>query len=158
MRIDHFLKYVIRPVLDHLDMGGERAETLILGTALVESNLEALQQYEGGPARGVYQMEPATYNDIYDNYLVYRPDLAKKVAAFAGTNIIGADEMRGNLNYATAMARIHYRRVPEPLPPVDRSDLMAEYHKKYYNTILGKTDPAKSAGRFSTARGYVQCI
>ena len=65
--IPQFRANIIRPVL--LVIGGESraAENLILGTALQESNLRYLRQLGDGPARGVYQMEPATHDDIWDN-------------------------------------------------------------------------------------------
>ena len=39
---------------------------------------------------------------------------------------------------ATAMARIHYYRVPEKLPPKEDIKAMAVYAKRHYNTELGK--------------------
>ncbi len=41
------------------------------------------------------------------------------------------------LPYATAMCRIHYLRVKEPLPDI-HPVTMGSYWKKYYNTELGK--------------------
>lgn len=39
-----------------------------------------------------------------------------------------------NLIYATAMCRVHYRRVPEPLPPAGDLEAQAAYWKAHYNT------------------------
>ena len=47
-----------------------------------------------------------------------------------------AEEMTGNLYYATAMCRVHYRRVKEPIPNTVIGQ--AQYWKRYYNTPLGK--------------------
>ncbi|KAF0118141.1 MAG: hypothetical protein FD149_866 [Rhodospirillaceae bacterium] len=73
----HFVTTVIRPTLLHLGLHSPAAEALLLGTAIQESRLGTyLRQTGGGPALGVYQMEPATHEDIWTNFLAYRPDLA----------------------------------------------------------------------------------
>ena len=131
---------VIRPTLSYLELWSEEAEDLLMGTAAQESHLGTyLMQLGGGPALGIFQMEPATHKDILVNYLSYRKDLESKVGASDE-----AEGMVGNLYYATVMARIHYLRVPEALP--NKSELsdtqyvqeLASYWKSYYNTPLGK--------------------
>ncbi len=135
---------IIEPVLGHLDLYSESAVQLLLGTAAAESNMgDYIKQVGGGPALGIYQMEPSTNQDVHDNYLSYRIGLKGKVnrLAFREDESLGmfqADEMIGNLYYATAMARIHYLRVPEALPEADDLDGLAHYWKKYYNTDFGK--------------------
>lgn len=134
-------QHVIRPTLQHLRLWSEAAEALLLGTAAQESaGGRFLRQLSGGPAVGIYQMEPATHADIWRNFLAYHGDLARQVRELRSTvspHIDPAQEMVGNLYYATAMARAHYLRVPEPLP--DAADLsgMAAYWKAHYNTALG---------------------
>ena len=76
----HFLAYVVRPSLESIGLWSEAAERLLLGTAIAESQLTWLRQHGGGPARGVYQIEPATHDDIWANYLAYRDGLANRVA------------------------------------------------------------------------------
>ncbi len=39
-----------------------------------------------------------------------------------------------NLAYATAMCRVHYLRVPRPLPDAGAVRAMGEYWKRHYNT------------------------
>jgi hypothetical protein len=130
----HLLKYVIRPVLKDLDLWSVEAEQLVLGTACQESKCgEYLVQLGGGPALGIYQMEPATHDDIWKNFLNYKVDLIDRLAAFYINGI--SKELIGNLYYATAMCRIHYLRVPEKIPVGLHPQ--AAYWKKYYNTPLG---------------------
>jgi len=134
----HLLHYVIRPVLKDLGLWSEPAERLVLGTACQESHCgRYLKQLGGGPALGIYQMEPATHDDIHENYLRYQPALQAKVSHFGvdTVSLTSAEEMMGNLYYATAMCRIHYRRVSEPLP--DYLGGQAKYWKTYYNTEAG---------------------
>ena len=53
---------VVRPVLKVMDKWSEAAENLVLGTAAKESAMgQDLRQRGGGPALGIYQMEPATH-------------------------------------------------------------------------------------------------
>lgn len=150
INVKHFRKHIIRPTLKQMGMHSKAAENLLLGTAIVESNLAYLHQI-GGIAIGLYQMEPATHDDIWGNYLKYRPELSAKVEQFLSPNFGKIDQLRGNLHYATAMARIHYWRVPEPLPRPDDAMGLARYHKEHYNTHLGKTDVTKSVDIFRLA-------
>jgi len=129
------LKYVIRPTLRDLGVWSVNAEQLVLGTACQESACgEYLVQLGNGPALGIYQMEPATHADIWRNYLPGRA-LATKVSDLAIHAGLDADEMIGNLYYATAMCRVHYLRVPSAIPSGLRKQ--AEYWKRHYNTELG---------------------
>jgi hypothetical protein len=142
--LEQFTEYVITPVLTDLDMWSPAAVILLLGTAAVESGLKYIHQI-GGPALGIYQMEPATHDDIYFNYLKYQPGLEHRIRQYVPRPL--AAEMIYNMAYATAMCRLHYMRVREPLPLITGED-MARYHKKYYNTVLGATDVRHSTPIF----------
>lgn len=132
----HLLKYIIRPVLTDLDLWSIESEQLILGTACQESKCGLyLKQLGNGPALGIYQMEPATHDDLFENFLKYKPNLREKVWLYVDKKRQMASEMLGNLYYATAMCRVHYLRVPELIPSGLREQ--AKYWKKYYNTELG---------------------
>ncbi|WP_441001312.1 hypothetical protein [Fodinibius sp. SL11] len=135
-------EYVIRPVLHDIGKYSRNAEELLLLTAAQESGLgKYLHQLGDGPAIGIYQMEPATHDDIWSNFLKYKPTLGDTILrwemprAFADNN---AKEMAGNLYYATAMARCFYLRFYESLPEFADVEGMAKYYKKYYNTHKGK--------------------
>jgi len=136
---DQFRELVIWPTLKYLGMYSESAVNLLLGTAAHESKLSYLKQING-PALGVYQIEPATHKDVYDNFLGYRLGLREKVLALA-SNVSNKDidnELIVNLAYATAIARLIYYRIPEPLPDADDVPGMADYWKRHYNTVLGR--------------------
>jgi len=134
-----FLDCVIRPVLARLALGGAAAETLLLGTALHESGgLRRLRQAGGGPALGLYQIEPATHADILENFLAFRPDLAARVAGLAAQWPGRVEQLATNPAYATAIARIHYRRRPEPLPEAGDIAALGRYWKRHYNTGRGR--------------------
>lgn len=143
---------VIRPTLKYLEPEipySEDAVELLMMTAAHESHLGTYIAQVNGPALGIYQMEPATEDDIMLNFLSYKEDLDDKVMCVTGRGCgVPTDELVTNLKYATAMARVHYYRVPEALPtrkaikhPEAKLDWiidMAKYAKKYYNTELGK--------------------
>lgn len=131
-----FRNVVVRPALESLGLQSYAAEMLVLGTAAQESQFKYLEQLSGGPGIGLYQMEEATHEDIWDNFLKYRRDLAPKAAHWATAARPDAGEMAWNLRYATAMTRLHYFRVDEHLPVVTSFDL-ASYWKRYYNTWRG---------------------
>lgn len=126
-------EYVIRPTLKELGAYSESAEELLMLTAATESLCGKYLHQVGGPALGIYQMEPATHDDLWVNYLKYKPALAEKVARYGHE----ARELPGNLYYATAMARIHYLRRPEALPSAMDERGLASYWKTWYNTHLG---------------------
>lgn len=134
--VKQFREKIIDPVCRNLHLYSRAASNLLLGTALQESNLSYIKQING-PAIGVYQMEPNTFYDIYDNFLVFNKNLRELVNDFC-INDMTPDQMAGNLYYATAMARVHYWRVKEPLPDALDEKALAAYWKKYYNTVNGK--------------------
>ena len=135
--LNQFEELIVTPTLQALDLHSDAAVELLLGTAVQESRLTYLKQLGGGPALGFFQMEPATHEDIWDNYLGHRGELASRVAAIAGTKRPPAIYLVSNLWYAAAMCRIHYRRVPEALPAVGNVATMAAYWKEHYNTHMG---------------------
>ena len=137
LHIPQLRQYIVQPVLRALNAYSKAAENLLVGTAVQESRLEYLHQLGGGPARGLYQMEPATHDDICSNYLAYQPDLRARIDTFVLPQHDRHDQLAWNLAYATAMCRAHYRRVREALPEEDDVDGLARYWKRYYNTEQG---------------------
>jgi hypothetical protein len=149
-----FAATVIAPALQSIDMFSLAAQQLLLGTAIQESKLSARVQIGGGPALGLYQMESATANDIWDTYLKFRPELAGKVGALlSDPKADKATDLINNDQYASAMARVRYARVPEPLPPLNDIPAMAAYWKKYYNTPLGAGSPDEFVASWNAMMG-----
>jgi hypothetical protein len=145
--------HVLRPTLQHLDLWSQAAENLVLGTILTESRGEYLKQVGGGPALGVIQMEPATHDDIWINWLRYKRTLAMKVRELetAARITLGAQELTGNLYYAAAMCRIFYRRLPDALPEAGDPVGMAQLWKHRYNTELGAGTVSEAIPHFKRA-------
>ena len=132
------LRRLIDDVLLSIDLYSPEAVALLLGTAAVESDLGYyLYQLNGGPARGIYQMEPATEKSLWLDFLAYRTPLRIKIHQVTGRSGPGP-WLAWDLAYQTVMARVKYRPVPEPLPSVDDTEGQARYWKLYYNTRKGK--------------------
>lgn len=135
MDAKQFRNLIVRKTLRMLELHSEAAEDLLMGTAAQESHLKYIKQLGSGPALGLFQMEPDTLHDIWENYLDYRPGLVQKIEDTTGIGIEDQDALVYNLRYAAAMCRVHYLRVSAPLP----SSLaeQAAYWKQHYNTVLG---------------------
>ena len=135
--VAQFREQVVRPVLQELELHSAAAENLLVGTAVQESRLTYLRQLGGGPALGVFQMEPATHDDIWENYLAHRPERADALRALFGPAAGDARHLTWNLGYAAAMCRLHYYRRPQALPDADDGEGLGRYWKQHYNTPLG---------------------
>ena len=152
MDIVQFNDNIVKPTLDYLGLNNLTPQRLLIGTALTESKLMYLRQLGNGVALGLYQMEPNTEKDIWENYLAFKPELKEKMLELMGNKLkIDTNPMLYNLLYSTAMTRIHYLRVKEALPNGDDAMALALYHKKYYNSMLGATDPKESVKNFEIA-------
>ena len=128
------LRELIEETLKEINLYSKDAVNLLMGTAAQESHLGHYIRQIKGPALGVFQMEPNTFNDIKCNYLSYKEDLLILIFKTCECEMY-SESLIWNLKLAICFARIHYLRVPKALP----CDLegYAAYWKKYYNTYLG---------------------
>ena len=137
METSHLREYVIRPTLEYLGLWSESAENLLLGTAAQESHMGKYLVQLGGPALGIYQIEPATHTDVYESYLKYKQELKNKVESLLTTALFKEQNLIFNLAYSSAICRVIYYRKPASLPDADDVEGLAQYWKKHYNTVLG---------------------
>lgn len=126
---------VIIPACKHIGVTNKNGIDLVWETGCTESHYRHFSQVGGGPALGLWQMEPNTHNDIWENVLKYREALAEKVRSLC-TDGPKPSELMFNPFYAAAMCRVQYLRFEEAIP----DDIVgrAHYYKKYYNTHEGK--------------------
>lgn len=112
------------------------AENLICGTGAQESAYGKYRKQINGPALGVYQMEPVTFNDIVNNFLAYKPALRAKIMRVSGVDKFDSADLVNNDKLAICFCRLQYYRQSAPIP----TDLNAQaaYYKQYYNTPKGK--------------------
>ena len=105
---------------------------LLWETAVMESNATLSAKQVKGEALGVMQVEPQTENDIWANFLSFRPELKKRVELFERN-------LQHNTQYNIYIAYLcYYRNLYNK--SVDLSDkwTRAWCYKKYYNTHKGK--------------------
>lgn len=130
------LRQIIASVLKALGLYSKEAEDLIFGTACVESDCGNYRKQINGPALSIYQIEPATLKDVYENFLNYRPELLAKVEALRYKNLSKEDNLINNDEYATAICRVIYLRAKGAIPKTIPGQ--AQYWKDVYNTASGK--------------------
>ena len=141
-----FRRQVVRPTLFHLQayhpkMWSPAAENLIMGTAAHESGgLKHLRQIGGGPALGVFQIEPATALDTWHSYLSLRPKLENLVSElmWPWPEATITNQLIWHPAYAAAVVRLIFWRDPHPLPEPDDILGLAQYWKRVYNSEKGK--------------------
>lgn len=134
----HQFRDFIKRTLQSVGLYCDKSEDLLLKTAAKESRGGTyLRQIGGGPALGVFQIEPDTEKDIWLNFLRFNPNLTAKIKALTGIDGPDMSALEGDLRYQTVMARLVYYRISKPLPGIDDLPGQAQYWKKYYNTLHG---------------------
>jgi len=142
--LQQFHDFVVYPILDFLGTNSESARRLLLGTLAHESLGSTIDQILGpsdrelGPAIGLFQIEPATHDDLWKNFLQFNSRFRKKLEWLQARYPDVHRQLATNLAYATAVARMIYYRQKPPLPASSNDKGLAEYWKKWYNTEEGK--------------------
>lgn len=140
MEAQSFKDGIIKPALTLVNLWSMNSEHLLLNTALAETDLQVVEQFNGGGALSFFQIEKATFEDVLrylnrgDNAL-----LKERIMAACYLDTWPAFEaLAWNLRLATLIARVKYWMSPEPLPHY--TDIMgqARYWKSIYNTKHGK--------------------
>ena len=132
------LRNLITTTLKQVDLHSPDAVELLMLTAAQESRCGDYIRQTSGPAIGVFQMEPATYNDMWHRVIPKDDGLQTKILKAVGlTSIPPAERMEWDLKLAIIMARVKYKSIPAALPAANDLNGMAAYYKRYYNTELG---------------------
>lgn len=151
----------IRPALHALEPiipWSQAAENLVLGTAAHESGgFVHRVQIGGGPARGLFQMELATFRDLYDRYLGAHPALRRNVDTLWPND--GSDpwpQIEINDRFAAAMCRIRYWDSAAKIN-FDPRDVfeMSRCWSQFYNT---RRDPVLEAQFVTNFRRYIEDV
>ena len=80
---------------------------------------------------GLWQIEPDTYRDFYDNFLEYRERLYDQVMGLSAPGQTFEENRTSNMWYGAAICRLCYYRAPEALPHVGNVEGQATYWKRY---------------------------
>lgn len=131
------MRQLVEETLKALGYFSNDSANLVLGTIAQESNYGKYRRQLGdGPALGIAQMEPNTFNDIVFNFLHYKVGLANLVLKICGLTSFQAGDLETNDKLAICMCRIQYLRFPEKIP--NTVEGYADLWKLRYNTLLGK--------------------
>lgn len=136
-----FREWVIKPALKAVDLLSDSAVNLLMLTAATESNMGQYIKQIGTSViggYGVYQIEIATYHDIWGRMV--KDDIAMRSRIKLNYGYDGMpynSRLVTDMALATIIARLIYRQYPEPLPKADDIVGLAAYWKKYYNTSKG---------------------
>lgn len=104
-------------------------------TAQVESHLGYYQRQVRGPARGLFQIEPATEKSIWNDYLKYRKELQVKVQSLKHK---GVGNLQNNIAYTTALVYVLYKWRKTDVNNIKNIDDYWRVYKEKFNTKLGK--------------------
>lgn len=137
--IAQFRESIVKSTLKDLLLYSPEAEELLIFTCAAESLGGTYIRQVNGPALGIYQMEPETYNDLWQTYLKNKTHLCMILLSnFDLCFQPSPERLIYDLRFATAMTRLFYSRIPTPLPKADDIEGLWFYYKRYYNTEKGK--------------------
>lgn len=167
--LDELRLLVVRPTLKHLRAWSAGMENLLLGTAAQESQLGFHLKQGRRHGLGIYQIQPHTHREIWDDYLIDHPALASKVRGLASQRDFldhPHSELTTNLRYATAIAWLIYRSAGvERVEENDVGDMARLWHQHFhhgpsasardfqcsYARLVSAADPTDSAPRYTAA-------
>lgn len=154
MRAHKFRDYVLIPTLKQADVYlaqrhaakkykpllTDAAVELLLRTAAHESHLRYIEQVGPANARGLFQMEVPTLNDLLAAFQPHRPELFQLMHLFLPPVMKPADALYGVLPFQVITCRLQYWRRPESLPAAGDADGMWYYYKRFWNSHLGDAE------------------
>jgi hypothetical protein len=150
MSIDtRHLRDLISEVLVRIGLYSIEARELLMLTSAQESHCgEWIHQLGSGPALGIFQMEPATLHDLYENYLKYHQDLEATLDGFTALGMGRELNLKANLPFQIVSARFQYLRKPGGIPRYDDIWGLAGYYKQHWNTEKGDATPEEAVRNY----------
>lgn len=143
--ITQFRRDIIIPTLAPLQIRSESMAELLVFTCAVESaGGTYVRQINGGEALGIYQIEPASYSDVWNNYILRKPDIVNLLALHFGiTRIPEPSSLITDLRLATFMCAYYYQH--KKCMPLDKEvETLWGLYKEFYNTSKGKAQKETS--------------
>lgn len=142
---NQLVQYIIEPTLKKMEMYSPEAVKLLLVTAAIESLCGTYVHQIKGPALGIYQMEPETYHDVFKSVLAFSPKKTRRVKEiYQFDDMPHEDELMGNINYATAIARVYYSRYAETIPSCGSLRKLSDYYYRYWKPNPNKLSPERA--------------
>ena len=136
--------YFIRPACDYIseycpNCNGPNSVQMMLAIAAQESHCGMyFKQVGGGPARGVWQVETRSSEDVLENFVAHKNGLADLLMSMYSP-VLKYAHIQSPL-YNCAIARLILYRYPEAMPDLDDKDGMWEFYKHRYNSEYGAAE------------------
>lgn len=131
------IRRIIQATLQRTPWYSRDVEELLFFTAAVETNCgQFLFQVGGGPALGIFQMEPRTAMDILE-WGQGRPSVGPVMGFWVPTGHDITVDLAGNIPLQVVLGRLLYLRTPEPIPAYTDHEGIWNLYKKRWNTPLG---------------------
>ncbi len=140
---------IITPALMRLGCYSNSGLELLTLTCAQESLGGTYIKQITGPALGIFQMEPETYNWLWETFLPRRSDLAYKVlCAVYLSHKPPVEFLEYNLLYSAMMCRIRYMTAKPEIPEETDVLALAHYWKDNYNRNP-ESDPNQAVAAYN---------
>tara|TARA_R110002051_G_scaffold283026_1_gene344746 strand:- start:236 stop:712 length:477 start_codon:yes stop_codon:yes gene_type:complete len=138
------VRTAIERALEKFNLPNDEAivRLLLMISAHESRGFVCCKQLNGGPAIGLFQMEPNTF-DFVQGYLTR----TNKFPLISRSMIV--ERLLIDVEFAAAMARVYLWTEPTPLPDADDLQGLAEYASKFWNRG-GKGEPHEYLNDFLT--------
>lgn len=120
-----------------VDKKGMKA--LLLETACVESTFGEIVKQKGGPALGVFQMQPGTFRYLQKSSSQEEKEFMDK---FKDSNLGSLDNLKYNVEFQVATALVLYSSFGVHEKKLQSKSTRAKLYKKHWNTPKGKATPS----------------
>ena len=149
MQLDQVLQQWVKPACGFLPENyyGENLNSparwqFVTGIGNCESGYNAIVQDGCGVAKSFWQIQPGTYNDLFVNFLCYRPELLNSVNNLLGRQLDDVtappDELLlYNMRFAALICALIVYRSPLALPQLGDTNAQVEFWLQAYNTSEG---------------------
>lgn len=118
------------------------AVDLLLGTAIMESDLQPRFQDGRGDAIGLFQIEYGTYRDLWNRSIKAKhPGLYEALLREYGD--VKFEDLQRDDRLCAIFSRMKYAECPAPIPSRYDCAAQADYYKRIYNTAEGASTAQK---------------
>lgn len=129
----HLRELIIKPVLKDLVLYSEDAEELILYTYTIQNPKETFLKHNNDKTLGIYLMSPKIYNDLWQNYIYsHMQFLLLLTSNFDCIRMPSEERLIYDLRFATAMTRLFYARIKDPIPSKTEPLAVWQYYNNHF--------------------------
>jgi hypothetical protein len=122
---EQFLDWIVRPALKSMGLYSRDMEALVMAS-IARAELFVHQH-------GVFDMDAYTHDMLWQATLSEEPALARNILnACHFLQRPQAEEMLGNLRYATMMCAVYYHKIKQPYPSFDDKAAVHDFVKTYH--------------------------